>query len=315
MIKFSDYDVKKNPYKYFFFKLVVLFALVFVSDFLIGNVLCYYYFKQQRGADYLTTYSIDSTRADLLIFGSSRASHHYQPAVFENHLNLTCYNAGRDGNFLFYHYGVLEAVLKRYSPKMIILDFVHGEFSKSQNSYDRISSLLPYYRSHPEMRSIIELKSPYEKLKFLSKIYPYNSLMLIMAGGNTLFSKKEREDIDGYIPLTNVWNDAIKIENTPIKYEIDSIKIKVYKSFIQACINSKVKLYIICSPYFLKSTDADYSVKLAEEIANKYNVKFFDYSRDSTFINSPKLFYNAEHLNNEGAKVFSIKVVDFISSY
>lgn len=315
MIKYSVYNIKKNPYKYFFLKLIVLFAFVFVADLLIGNVLRYYFFKQKRGSDYLTTYSIDSTKADLLIFGSSRASHHYQPPVFENHLRLSCYNAGRDGNFLFYHYAVLKAVLKRYSPKMIILDFTHGEFSKNEDSYDRISSLLPYYKSHPEIRSIIELKSPFEKLKLLSNIYPYNSLTLVIAGGNALFSEKKKEDINGYIPLTRVWGDSIKNENTPIKYEIDSTEIKVYESFIQDCINSKVKLYIICSPLFKKSNHTDYSVKLAQEIAKKYNVNFFDYSRDSTFINSPKLFYNAEHLNNEGAKVFSIKVADCISSY
>ena len=155
MIKFPVYDKKRNPYKYFFSKLIILFLFLFVSDFLIGNLLSYYYFNQKRGADYLTTYSIDSTKADVLIFGSSRASHHYRPPIFENHLNLTCYNVGRDGSFLFYQYAVLKAVIKRYSPKIIILDFNDGEFSKDESNYDRISALLPYYKTHPEMRSII----------------------------------------------------------------------------------------------------------------------------------------------------------------
>lgn len=313
MIKLSIYKLKKKPFQYFLLKLTVLFAFVFVFDFLIGNILSYYYFKQQRGAYYLTTYAIDSTKADLLIFGSSRANHHYQADAFEKRIGLSYYNAGRDGNFIFYHYAILQAVLKRYAPKMIILDFIHGEFLKDQNSYDRISSLLPYYRSHPEMRSIIELKSPYEKLKLLSHIYPNNSLLLIIAGGNAMFSEKKREDINGYMPLTKVWNDSIQNENTPVKYEIDSTKIKVYQLFIQDCINSKVTLYIVCSPYFIKFNHIDYSVNLGEGIAKKYNIPFFDYSKDSIFINNSKLFADPLHLNDEGAKIFSNMLTDTIN--
>ena len=314
MIKFFKYYSKKSPYKYFFFKLIILLATVFVFDFLIGNILSYYYFKQQRGADYLTTYAIDSTKADLLIFGSSRANHHYQADVFEKRINLSYFNAGRDGNFIFYHDAILKAVLKRYSPKMIILDFIHGEFLKDQDSYDRISSLLPYYRSHPEMRSIIELKSPYEKIKLLSHIYPNNSSLLIIAGGNALFSQKKREDINGYIPLTKVWTDSIQNENNPVKYEIDSTKIEIYRSFIEDCLNAKITLYIVCSPYFIKSTHQDYSVHLAKEIAKKYKVKFFDYSQDSAFLNSPKLFADPRHLNEEGANLFSNSLIDSMVS-
>ena len=67
------------------------------------------------------------------------------------------------------------------------------------------------------------------------------------------FNKKRREDIKGYVPLTKVWNGSIQIDNSSIKYEIDSTKVKLYESFIQDCINSKIELYIICSPYFIKS--------------------------------------------------------------
>ena len=106
-------------------------------------------------------------------------------------MKLSFYNAGRDGNFMFYHLAVLKGVLNRYSPKIVILDFVAEEFAQNQYSYDRLSSLLPYYKSHPEMRSIINLKSKYEKIKLLSQIYPYNSLMLTIAVGNSGVNKRK----------------------------------------------------------------------------------------------------------------------------
>jgi hypothetical protein len=304
---------KINPYKYFLLKLAVLLATIFVLDYSIGNILCYFYYKQESGMQYRTTYSIDSTKADLLIFGSSRANHHYDPDDFEKRLNLSFYNAGRDGNYILYHSAVLKGVLKRYSPKVVILDFIDGEFRQYQDSYDRLSSLLPYYNRHPEMRSIIDLKSKYEKIKMLSYIYPYNSSLFTIAVGNAEFNKKRSGDIKGFIPLTETWNAAIQIDSSSYKYEIDSVKVKAFESFIQDCIQSKVKLYIVCSPYYIKSTHTDYSIVLGREIAQRNNIMFFDYSKDSVFINNSKLFADIGHLNEAGARVFSNMLIDKIS--
>ena len=306
--------VHKSPFKLFLLKLVFLFSIVFVLDFSIGKLLNYYYFKQERGSQYLTTFAAEQMKADFVIFGSSRANHHYRPDIFEKGLHLSFFNAGRDGNFLFYHYAILKAVLKRYTPKVVILDFIHGEFSKNQDSYDRISSLLPYYRRHPEMRSVIELKSPFEKVKMLSSIYPNNSNFLIIAGGNAFFSKKKRIDSKGYIPRFEIWNKPIENEKMTFKYELDATKIKIFELFIKDCVSSKVKLYIICSPYFVQSKFPDYSITVAETIAKKSGIPFWDYSRDSAFTGNAKLFADPAHLNDSGAKIFSLKVVDRIKS-
>ena len=313
MIKSSFHKVRNNPYLFFLFKLFSLFAIVFCLDFLIGNALRYFYFKQESGLQFRTTYSIDSTKAHLLVFGASRANHHYHPDIFEERLNLSYSNVGRDGNSIFFHYAMLKGVLKRYSPQIIILDFVSGEFKQSQDSYDRLSSLLPYYRTHPEMRPIIELKSPYEKLKLCSSIYPYNSEILAIAAGNAEFNKKRKGDNKGYVPLIYTWQGSMKIDSTSFKYELDSVKIKYFELFIKDCIQSKVKLYIACSPYYIKFKKPDYSLILAKEIAKKYNIDFFDYSEDSVFINNSNLFVDPGHLNDEGAKVFSDRLIDKIN--
>lgn len=313
MIKTSFYKIKRNPYIFFLLKLVLLFAIVFVLDYSIGNILRYFYYKQESGMQYRTTYSIEKTTADILIFGTSRANHHYQPAIFEKRLNLSCYNVGRDASSIFYHYAVLKSILKRYSPKIVVLDFNGFEFSKTQLNYDRISSLLPYYRLHPEIRSIIELKSTNEKLKLLSSIYPYNSSIFSIAIGNTELNKKRWNDTKGYLPLTKIWNGSIQIDTKSFKYEVDSNIIKLYESFIKDCINSNLKLYIVCSPYLVKSNHLTYSVKLGQEIAAKNNVLFFDYSEDSIFNYNSKLFADILHLNDEGAKVFSNMLIDSIS--
>lgn len=300
--------MKKESVKLLFINLMILLLLVYSFDFALGYILSNYYFKQESGIQFRSTYAIEKTRSDILIFGSSRANHHYYPDIFEREFKLSYYNVGRDGNFIFYNYAVLKAILKRYTPKIIILDFVYEEFKQDPGSYDRISSLLPYYKSHPEMRSIIELKSKFERIKLLSNIYPYNSSIFGIIAGNSGFNKNRKSDIKGYVPLNQKWNKPVYFNHNSPKYLIDSLKLRIFESFINDCINSKVKLYVVCSPYLIKSSYPDYSVLLAKGIARNKGIIFFDYSKDTTFTAKPYLFADIAHLNDSGAILFSQKL-------
>jgi hypothetical protein len=316
MIKSFLYRLKRNSYQKFFVKLLALFIMLAFLDFIIGSWLSIYYFKQESGLQYRTTFSIEKTTADLLVFGTSTATHDYYPEIFQKRLNMSYYNVAREGNSIFYHYAVLKAILRRYTPKIIIYDFDVNEFSKDEASYDKLSALLPYYKKHPEIRTTVELKSPYEKFKLISKIYPYNSSIFTILGGNMDYGNKRRRNIDininGYMPLTSVWNEPMKESGDLMSYDLDANKIRIYESFIKECINSKVEVYIVCSPLFTKHDHVSYSVALGRGIADKYNVSFFDYSSDSTILSNPKLFADILHLNDDGAKVYSNKIIDRI---
>ena len=152
----------------FLIKAGLFFLLFFILDFTTGSLLRFFYYRQEVGNDYQATLAIDSTKADIVIFGSSRAANLFDTEIFAKRLNMSCFNTGRYGYPIFYHYALLKAVTKRYIPKIAILSFDAGNFSVNQEAYDRLSSLLPYYKNHPEIRSIVDLKGPYEKIKMLS---------------------------------------------------------------------------------------------------------------------------------------------------
>ncbi|HEX2936721.1 MAG TPA: hypothetical protein VHO72_15305 [Bacteroidales bacterium] len=314
MAKFSIQQIKKNPYRFFLLKLAIFLVIVIALDFAAGSVLRYFYFKQESGLLYRTTYSIEKTTADVLVIGSSRATYHYIPVTFEKELNLTFYNAGHIGSSILYHTAILKSVLTRYTPKIVILDFNANEISKMQYSYDQLSSLQPYYKSHPEIRSTVELRSKFEKLKMWSSIYPYNSSLFTIAIGNTEFNKKRRGDIQGFIPLTKVWNEPLQPDTQTINSDMDNYKIKAYETFIQLCKQSQIKLFIVCSPYFVKSKGENCSLKLAKEIAKRNNIAFFDHSTDTIFTHNQILFTDIDHLNENGAKIFSNMVRDDVSN-
>jgi len=95
----------------------IFIIILIISDFLIGKTLRYIYFNETSGLDYRTTFAIDSTKADIIVFGASRANHHYVPTIFQDSLKMTFYDVGRDGQSIFYHLAILKAILKRYTPK------------------------------------------------------------------------------------------------------------------------------------------------------------------------------------------------------
>lgn len=302
-------SINTNTLKSFFLKLSVFIIIVFIADRLLGAVLKKFYFKQQAGYDYLTTYAIDKTTADLLILGSSRAVNIFNTGMFETQMGLSCFNAGRYGEPVFYHYAVLKSVLKRYKPKMILLSFDAGNFSNNQESYDRMAVLLPYYNDHPEIQDIVALKGRFEKIKLLSSIYPYNSLLLPIISGNTESSKIKYSHLNGYIANKKIFTGELQTIDYSKETGLDSIKIAAFKAFIQDCEKAKIPLYIICSPYLINSIGTDASIIEAKKIAAENHIKFLDYSRDTFFSNRPRLFEDYRHLNETGVEIFCNMII------
>ncbi len=302
----------QKGYWYLIFKILAFLILFFILDFILGGFLGKLYFKQTSGWEYRTKYSIEDTRADILIFGASRAQQQYNPFFFEERLKQTCYNVGRDGEPFFYYYAIFKGILKRYTPKMIILDIENGVFRAEQTSYDRISVLLPFYKNHPEMRSVIKLKGPFEKYKLQSKVYPYNSMLFKILIGNAEFNKKRSIDINGYVPLSRALNEPTRSVNISQKYDLDANKLNLYQSFINECLKANIKLYIVCSPYYINLIGSDTSMTIAKNVAKSNSIQFFDFSKDDFFLKNPNLFDDTVHVNIEGAKIFSNKLIDSI---
>lgn len=310
-MKLKPKNWDRNGYKFLLAKICMFILFLFAADFLVGAILSTLYRKQTSGWDYRTKYSIEDTKADILIFGASRAQQQYNPVYFENRLHQSCYNVGRDGQPLFYSYSVFRSVLERYNPKMIIFDFEKRLFVKSESSYDRISLLLPFYKNHPEMHSVLELRSPFEKLKLLSKTYPYNSLLFKLILGNLEGNKKD-EDILGYVPLKGSLNEPLRTVDLSERYPIDTTKVNLFRILIEDCKKRNIKLYIVCPPYYFNSVGSDTSLVMGKEIAIKNNLTFFDFAKDSFFLKNPQLFDDTVHVNFTGSKLFTNRLIDSI---
>jgi hypothetical protein len=297
-------EVVTNKYLKFIVSFVILIFLVGITDRVIGKILRHLYFKQTSGLYYRTTYAIDSTKADMLIFGSSRANHHYVPEIFEERLNLSFFNTGRDGNFLLFNYAAFKAVINRYTPRIIIFDFNPDEMYYEESDYERLSSLLPYCKKHPEILSIVELKSPFEKYKQISEIYPFNSCLLTIIMGNLETNKNRKGDIKGYVPLTGVIRDTVLHKMYNPEGELDGNKVNSIQDIIQYCNNYNINLFFIQSPIYAQ-VENTMSTQYLAKVAKENNVIFWNFSNCIDFLSNPMYFQDQKHLNGNGATFFS----------
>jgi len=290
-------------------------TLVFILDLALGFSLEKLYTSQTNGEFKRLEYSLHNTNADMLIFGSSRANHHYDPFILNDSLKLSYYNVGQDGQSIFYHYAILKATLKRYKPKLIVLDVNLNEFRKSSKAYERLSSLLPQYKRIEELDEIIGLRGPYEKVKLISKIYPYNSLAVTLISNKISPKHKDDNSVKGFMPLTGsdtlkLAKDLNNINNIIVtNYEIDTLKICYFKKFINDVRKNNIDLVVLTSPFLCKEKINDRSIGLIDSICRLQNVRYYNYSYTQGISSNLKLFVDYGHLNNTGAKQYTQLIV------
>ena len=111
--------------KSFLIKLTVFLVIIFVVDHLSGRVMGYIYNNTTKGDYGRSNYICKQTNQDILIFGSSRAIHHYDPTILKEKLGMTCYNCGEDGMGIICSYGRYSMIKQRYNPKLIIYDILN----------------------------------------------------------------------------------------------------------------------------------------------------------------------------------------------
>jgi len=293
----------KTKFKSYLLKVTAFLITIIAVDLLMGTLLKRLYYSQKYGDDYNTVFAIEKATPQMLILGSSRAVNIFDPCVFKDELNTKTFNAGRAGQSIFYHYAILKAAMKRYTPEIVVLSVDRKDFSVDKTDYDKMSELLPFYQTHPEIRQILNLKSPFEKLKLLSSIYPYNSLLFPIIRGY-LFDKS-KANYNGYKPLGKTIASPFLQINYDLYATLDPVKINIYKALIADCKKAGIKLFIVCPPYMVQSTGEDKSIVSAKNIAAEYNVPFFDNSKSADYTTRKEYFADFRHLNESGAFIFS----------
>ncbi len=296
----------------------IIIAILVVIDFVFGK-----YFDNMdtipaRFEIGLTDYTMKSVSDDILIFGSSRGRHHYVPSMLEDSLKMSTYNVGRDGYFLSYQCCAIDAVMKRYTPKLIIWEMNTNGLLKEQS--DPITALHPYYYQYDMMReTILKKEGEITKYKMHSNIYRYNNVAFIMFIRHILSNEPVKDDMKGYTPLhiTIKGNDTIIQKEKLIVDTLDAFKVEIFKKTLEKIKQKNINVLIVDSPiYTIENPERNkLSEQLVKSLCQENDIPYLDYRYMEFFQQSPQLFKDILHLNHDGAIIYTDTIIKKIREY
>jgi len=281
---------------------IVVFALVIlVVDRLAGVAADYLIEHAISGETQKNEYICDHTSEDILVMGSSRAVHHYDPRIIEDSLGMSCYNCGYDGCGSITADGLLKIILQRYGPKMIIYE-VTPEFDYLQSDKDNTQYLGPLknYYDREGVDSVFLMIDPDECLKMVSRLYRINSKSILMLSENLM---KRNETIQGFFTENRTMQYEPVIDETREPLDLDSVKVVCLKDIISLCQQYNVKLIFAVSPSYKKSDD--YKYEFAKTLADGNHIPFINHYCDTTLNRNAELFYDQVHMNEDGAREYT----------
>lgn len=242
----------------------------------------------------------------MLVLGSSRARHHYNPVILSDSLQMSVYNAGRDGCFLVYQWAQLKLILDRYTPRIVLLEVTPYDFNLDPSDYDRLSGLFPY-QDCPSFKEVIRKKSPWEQWKWLSSIYPYNGQILSLI---TSIKANETDGYDGFAPLYGCVDHPMDTGNGGAIDQLDEEKEMMMYEIIDLCEENGIELFMITSPYYIHFTRSE-TLSRIQAICAERHIPYVSYLNNPEFSDG-KLYQTADHLNEESADIFSRSVAEWI---
>ncbi len=276
-------------------------AIMMMVDLAVGMAAGLLRQRAPGGVTHKAEYIRQRADEELVIVGSSRASHHIVPRILRDSLGVSVYNAGMDGMGIVYNYGVLLQLLRHGGVRTVIYELTPWNDYLTDDNGQYLPNLRNAY-GVPGVDSLFWSVDPSERIKMMSGLYRVNS-MLPRLGFDNLSAATDT--LWGYEPLWSRYAGASRLqEEDPSvsgKYEYDPLKIDLLKKFIRTCRERNIQLVFSVSPYL----DRNYSYRYGMALAEKERVPVVTFRSEPQFFEDISLYQDPSHLNNTGAELYT----------
>ncbi len=292
--------------KRFIIKIVVFFFIIAVIDQIGGRTLKYIDVHSQYGDAFTREYIVSRCTEDMIIMGSSRGNHHYDPQIMSDSLKLSCFNCSYDALGILNMYGRYLLMTRKHIPKVLIYDvFAPNDIYGDENDHLKFLDGIKQYANTPQVMSIFNDIAPVESYKLQSRLYQYNTKLFYML--SEIKGKFTPAKL-GYLPLDGT------MEHIPALYvaeyknqQPDSVKMKYMRKLIHEARRKGTKIIFCISPRYgtTPNSDLDPIIKLAKE----ENVPLLNHYTDKRFTTKKEYFKDSFHLNRIGATAYTKIIV------
>ena len=171
------------------------------------------------------------------------------PDIIKQQTKLTTYNCGFGGQGLKFSYIQLSETLKRYKPKMVIVD-ISPNILLDPKSEQKLKILFPFYNRDTLIYNELTNNKSLEKIKLSSSIYPYNSTIGSIIKG---MFKNFSDSLNGFAPINRIIDTTNLTNQLNTEYfesKIPSQKFAYLNNLIKLCQCRNIKMVIVVSPYY-----------------------------------------------------------------
>lgn len=299
--------------KKLFTKIFIILCILAIFDWLAGILLDRLLEHSPDGRYLKTKYSLENCDEEIVVIGSSRGEINYIPKILEDSIGMSCWNASRGGQGMPYFRAIQEGLLSRYTPRLVILNIDDNDLESPPN-YEHAGVLRPFYKSTPEIRPILNETSTFEWILLKSRLYAYNSSFYYLIrpyfyeGLDGKFSDKGWKPRLGKMAVE--MNQQMEIVTE--KISLDNSSVELFDTLVNKFKQKGTQLIFVVSPNYGRSVDSSSAIQYLSRVSKKENIPLFVYSNDRNFITKPEYFIDPDHLNVEGAEIFTKNLVQKI---
>ena len=280
--------------KTIFLKLAIFAGLFLLADFGLGLFFEFFYTKSNniniRDANHGF---LEDVTDDILIFGASELSHALISSKIQEATDMTTYNLACDACGIYYQYPMLETVLAKHTPKIIVLS--SNQMNAENLRY--IAKLYPFYKKNKHVKRMVDELRPLEKIKLFFNGYIYNSKFIRMFDSTYA-------NLSGYVPIpveeSRTWlTDVNPLPEAQVP-PMSKRSVAYFQKFVQKATDAGTKVYVFIPPV-LKTMNVAYRRRMMRYI-NDSKAYLIDFSEDKALLSERNLYFDPVHLNDLGAR-------------
>lgn len=259
----------------------------------------------------------DNLQCDALIMGSSRGQVQYSTRILDSIVGFNSYNISVDGR-------CIDAEVTMYNfycrhcpkPKLIIQNVDCGTLMMS-NGYER-EQYLPYLRADKLLFNEIKDREDFTWADHYIPLWRYSGYHETIKEGLRLPAKMARpQNIDkGFIATDKEWDGAAFRQIDTLGLTVNPEAVEIFDRYLAQCQSEGIQVVMVYAPFYIGATHkmgsaVDSMFSLYQSFADRYDYPILNYTYDSICFDTLN-FYNASHLNRQGAEQFSIKLANDI---
>ena len=260
-------------------------------------------------------------KAELAVFGSSRAMIHINPKILKDSLQMEAYNLGLNGSkFKMQYYRFLKYLKNNPKPKVIVWNLDTFSFSHIDEVFQP-NQYVPFMLWNFKLYTYLEDYKNNDWLNYILPFYRYKNKTYWQSE----IKKSAKEKLDktgsfrtkGFKSYDRKWKvnwATLKAKNAEFDQEVYPLLVEL----IKRCQKENIQLIFTIAPEYIKGQplmlNRDEIVNRYKSTLKKYNLPLLDYSNDSMSFEQ-KWFYNTTHMNYKGSDEFTRRLARDLKYY